>query len=246
VLERFHSGWSMDWHRHQSSLTGWLRTKTRMLRMAAGFFIPTLLAVPLLALFFRPKLLATGRLRGPLTVGALTLAASLACLWNFPHYMAPMAPVLILATVAGLRFADAVGAHIMGQRPYAEALVGLQACLFAAAAINYAATPLAGWQVERAKILAQLEQSPERHLVLVRYDDNHNTHQEWVYNRADIDNAKVVWARTMDEAGDRDLMNYFADRKAWLLEPDLRKMQVVDRHTNGSDNSPVASNQRRN
>jgi hypothetical protein len=244
VLEQFHTGWSMDWHRHQSTLAGWLQTKARMLRLAAAFFIPGLLAIPLIALLCRPKLWAAGRLRGPLIVGALTLLASLACLWNFPHYMAPLAPVLVLAIVAGLRYADVIGCRCLGRRPYAEALVGLQASLFLVAAINYATTTAGGWQVQRAAILAALEQTLDRHLVLVRYDEIHNTHQEWVYNRADIDSAKVVWARAMDDARDRELINYFADRKVWLLQPDQQRMQAVERASlEDTHNAPIASRQ---
>jgi hypothetical protein len=85
-----------------------------------------------------------------------------------------------------------------------------------------------GWQAQRARILADLEQSPQRHLVFVRYEPQHNTHEEWVYNRANIDDAKVVWARAMDAASDAELIRYFADRKVWLLEPDLRRLAPVD------------------
>jgi hypothetical protein len=42
----------------------------------------------------------------------------------------------------------------------------------------------------------------------------------WVYNRADINGAKVVWAREMDEADNRELLQYFHDRRAWLVEAD--------------------------
>jgi hypothetical protein len=55
----------------------------------------------------------------------------------------------------------------------------------------------------------------------VRYASNHSSLEEWVYNRADIDGSKVVWARDMGEAKNLELIRYFKDRKVWLLEPDL-------------------------
>lgn len=41
---------------------------------------------------------------------------------------------------------------------------------------------------------------------------------EWVYNEADIDNAPVIWAREMDMEKNRKLLEYFKNRKAWLLK----------------------------
>jgi hypothetical protein len=42
-----------------------------------------------------------------------------------------------------------------------------------------------------------------------------------VYNKPDIDSAKVVWARDMDKAQNHALVDYFKDRQLWLLEVDL-------------------------
>jgi hypothetical protein len=80
---------------------------------------------------------------------------------------------------------------------------------------------------QRADILARLEQVPGSHLVIVRYGPNHNTHAEWVYNHADIDAAKVVWAREMDENHNRLLLEYFKNRQIWLLEPDQQTPQIT-------------------
>ena len=62
---------------------------------------------------------------------------------------------------------------------------------------------------------------PGDQLVIVRYNQYHNTDNEWVYNRADIDSAKVVWARDMGDSGNAELIRYFPQRRVWLAEPDL-------------------------
>jgi hypothetical protein len=77
------------------------------------------------------------------------------------------------------------------------------------------------WPIrERARILEALNEKEGTHLVLVRYAPDHNPHQEWVYNEADIDGSKVVWAREMDGARNCEIVKYFKDRRIWLLEAD--------------------------
>ena len=61
---------------------------------------------------------------------------------------------------------------------------------------------------------------PENQLVLVRYGKDHIPDDEYVYNAADIDAAKVVWARDMGESDNRELLLYYKGRHVWLFEPD--------------------------
>jgi hypothetical protein len=41
-----------------------------------------------------------------------------------------------------------------------------------------------------------------------------------VYNGADIEGSKVIWARELGEQQDQRLINYYKDRKIWLVEVD--------------------------
>jgi len=74
--------------------------------------------------------------------------------------------------------------------------------------------------VQRASILKNLQSQPGRHLIMVRYGHPHYIHDEWVYNDADIDSAKVAWARELGNDQDEKLLSYFKDRHVWLVEPD--------------------------
>ena len=69
---------------------------------------------------------------------------------------------------------------------------------------------------------------PGRHLVVVRYGPAYDPgHQiEWVYNRADIDHAKVIWAREMGDVENTRLLEYYRHRHPWLIEPDRQPVHL--------------------
>jgi hypothetical protein len=79
---------------------------------------------------------------------------------------------------------------------------------------------------ERAHIEAGLEQLSGGQLVIVRYSPDHYPFDEWVYNAADIDGSKVIWARGMDTANDLELIHYYKDRKVWLVQPDQHPAEI--------------------
>jgi hypothetical protein len=76
------------------------------------------------------------------------------------------------------------------------------------------------WGTDRAEIEARLEQLPGKQMVIVRYNPDHYILDEWVYNGADIDHSKVVWAREMGVTDNKELIDYYGDRKVWLVQPD--------------------------
>jgi hypothetical protein len=78
----------------------------------------------------------------------------------------------------------------------------------------------------RADIEAKLEKMPGKHLVIVRYAAKHEPMNEWVYNSANIDNSKVVWAREMNTANNKELIECYKDRSVWLVEPDMNPVKV--------------------
>ena len=72
----------------------------------------------------------------------------------------------------------------------------------------------------RKPVEKQLAALPGEHLVLVRYSKDHNSGEEYVYNDADIDHAKTVWAREIPGMDLAPLFQYFRNRDVWLYEPD--------------------------
>ncbi len=85
------------------------------------------------------------------------------------------------------------------------------------------ATPMS-----REEFTPRLNADSARHLVFVRYDPRtHNNEDAWVYNRADLEHAKVVWARELDRASSVRLIRHFAGRKIWLALPDEHPQRLV-------------------
>jgi hypothetical protein len=79
---------------------------------------------------------------------------------------------------------------------------------------------------DRAKIETTLERLPGNQLVLVRYTPKHNPIDEWVYNSADIDSSKVIWAQEMNTSNNAELIHYYKGRHVWLAQPDAVSTQL--------------------
>jgi hypothetical protein len=96
---------------------------------------------------------------------------------------------------------------------------------------EYGLTPwftVAPGNLERARIVAYLESRPGKHLVIVRYQPDHDLYDEWVHNDAAVDVAPIVWAREADPETNRQLRGYFAVRRVWLLEADTNPPKLTE------------------
>jgi hypothetical protein len=78
----------------------------------------------------------------------------------------------------------------------------------------------------RRPVELQLAKLPGEHLVVVRYSQKHISGEEYVYNEADIDHAKTVWAREIPGLDIHPLLNYFRNRDVWIFEPDEDDSEV--------------------
>jgi hypothetical protein len=78
----------------------------------------------------------------------------------------------------------------------------------------------------RIMVNRQLAAMPGQLLVFVRYSPRHIFQDEWVYNRADIDASRIVWARDLGEPENAKLRAYYPGRVVMLLEPDEREPRL--------------------
>ncbi len=151
----------------------------------------------------------------------------------FPHYDGALAGLLTLAAVAGIERLSRIGpgganaaglltllallpfafwypVHVFDREPFSRAL-----------------QPFETWDGpnhpgdnRRADVAAMVARLPGRPLIFVRYSPQHVFHEEWAYNRAGIDAARVVWALDLGPSENEALRRYYPSRTAWLFEPD--------------------------
>jgi hypothetical protein len=224
ILHKFFTGWVLDQWRNQQTPGAWWRYHCeRWIDWMVPFFVGPL-AIPFIAVPFvlRRRANAFAAALCLLIVAAHTLTFGI-----IPHYAAPVFACFMLLIVEGLR---QVAVLRVASFRVGRALVGLTLFLvvinLGKVALFRAAAP-AGLETHRAQIEAALEDAGKPNLVVVRYGPDHDVLDEWVYNCADIDGAHIVWAREMDDARMRKLLDYFHDRRIWLLEADRRPIQLL-------------------
>lgn len=222
VLADFYNHWERE--HYDGTLDELLQISWEKCQEFWEFFLGPALSIPFLML---PRVLRDRRTRLLSIIFGLSAVGLFSIVWFNPHYAAPAACVLFGLLMQAMR-------HLrqwkFRRRPVGVG-VARAVVLFSIAMVpvciaqtiqdryDYIGFGNPG-NLNRAKILKQLEAMPGKHLVIVRYEKTHNVHQEWVYNGADIDGAKVVWAREMDAAENQKLIEYFKDRKVRLLEAD--------------------------
>ncbi|HMD41174.1 MAG TPA: hypothetical protein VKH15_17945 [Candidatus Acidoferrum sp.] len=224
-FEDFYNGWEREDYK-----TTWgdalSVTVEKIARMGVTFFWPaTLFLLPALPLAFRDS-----RMRLLVVTLFLGMDGVFAVIWSAPHYAAPLTCVIYALLVQAVRHlrlmkwkARPVGAQL--SRVLLMLLV-LSTCFNV---FRRACDPL-WWtctgDASRVTVMKQLLHTPGKHLIIVRYTDDHNIHDEWVFNGADIDGAKVLWARELNAEQNAKLFAYFRDRQIWLVEPDTDNTEL--------------------
>jgi hypothetical protein len=229
VMRNFYR-WEEDVYDRTRSLRGALFRTVGKVGTIWLFYLGPALTLPLLML---PAVLRDRRLRPLLVAGGVGSIGLILPAWLNAHYAAPMAGLGYAVMLQGLRRLRAwrtrrgdIGLSLARAIPVLCVLMVV---------IRLGALPLnwqldTGWRkswfnansgmMDRAALLHHLETSAGDHLVIVRYKPDHDIHSEWVYNAADIDHSKVVWAREMDTHKNEKLIEYFNRRHIWLLEAD--------------------------
>ena len=187
------------------------------------FYFGPLLTIPLLAF---PWILRDRKMRFTLIASAVFFAGLAVQTWTMPHYVAPATGLIYIVLIQCMRHmrfwrwhGQGIGLSVIRVIPLiAIAMVVLR--VSAAAAHVPIEPPWPRGNLDRAAVLRELQHLPGEQLVIVHYGPRHDVDWEWVYNAADIDHSKVVWARDIGDDKNQELLRYFPARRVWLLNGD--------------------------
>ena len=230
-------------YKFQRTFSGWVRVKMATLASVRIFFLGHVFMLPLLlalglAPYGFPWRDLSPETRFLLTVCGAVIIGDMLPIVYLPHYSAPITGAILGLVLIAMRYVRGwqwrekrVGVFVTRAVPSICVLL-----LILRAGAGPLHLPLgpewpkegyASWcspkptNYERAVVLKKLREYPGRQLAIVRYSPDYDTlFHEWVYNRADIDTAKVIWARDMGPAENEELIKYFKNRCAWLVEAD--------------------------
>jgi hypothetical protein len=198
------------------------------------FFLGPVLTVPLIMLgrvWRRRRMLILGVCGG---LAAILLEGA-----SSPHYLAPATVMIVAILVECCRYLHAARVRILPLLPAAMALVltlrlgSEELHLPYTQALNYQS-----WccrvegDLNKARITAALDRLPGRHLVFVRAKTDPAKLFQWIYNDADIDGSRIVWARDLGAERNAELTAYFAGRDVWMVNPNVEPA-AISRYISG-------------
>ena len=225
-FEEFYSGWELQ-NYNNSWRDVWRVTAEKATRSGSThFWWGALLLLPGLPFVFLDR-----KMRLPLAVFLIVTAGFFCVIWSMPHYAAPLACVTVLLLVQAIRHLRTIN---MRGRPVGAALSRAAVVLLAvdvALGVAHGVCDPLRWACtgdpSRAAIVERLSHTRGKHLVIVRYPEGYNVHDDWVFNGAEIDGAKLLWAREANPQQNQKLFDYFKDRQIWLIEPEEDNTELI-------------------
>jgi hypothetical protein len=220
-IRDFHVSY-ISYYDAQRSISGFLEKNIAFIRGFARYYL-NVFAIPLVAVLW---LLMHWALRYrwghlALIVYSLLIASLQMQTYTSPHYVAPITGLHYFSVLSAMRLWRWRNKRIGQFMLWLVPCLAITALMGSVLYDTIKRDDSSAWYFQRARLLAQLNQQQSQHVVIVRYGLQHFVDHEWVYNEAEIDRAKVIWARDMNPARNCKLIEYFKDRRIWLLEVDM-------------------------
>jgi len=250
-LRRYFLESQMPVYRSSRTVSGLAQLDLVKLILIWSYFLGPVFTLPFLLL---PSALPVGFSWGDISPGTrlllevagMVLLANLLLNWYFPHYSAPATAAVVALVLVAMR---TIRPWKWREKPVGRfvtrAVPSLCVILFAIAIVVGSLLPTFKFEMLRASVLPswcwqsppnpgreaalqKVKQYPGRQLVIVHYSPNHiGDNNESVYNRANIESAKVVWAQDMGPKKNEELIRHFKNRRVWLYYADQQPLKLV-------------------
>lgn len=228
-LKHFHSSVEFDEYAEQRTWSGWAYGVYAKICGLLEQYVAPLWMVPALLL----SLLTLRRSQAArwawgtwLMLPLLHFSMTPWLRWN---YLAPIAGLIAVAIVYGLRVAWQIKIKRMP-------VGAIAACVIAGGIVfssvrwawAYDAVPEIPIVAFRQIVLDRLQQVGGEHLVIIGYDPNQISSIDIVYNAADIDGSPVVFARDLGPARNKEIIDYFPRRHVWIVDPGTARLRPYE------------------
>ncbi|HEX4594881.1 MAG TPA: hypothetical protein VH157_11430 [Bryobacteraceae bacterium] len=229
-LRRYYD-YEKDVHDRNATLVGELKNSTIKAQEMWRFYFGPALSIAFIML---PQVWRSRRLRLLLLAAGLTVLAALVETGSSPHYAAAGTAAFVAVLVECFRRLRAYRRQLVFAAPLI--MVAILIVRIGLGMLDLPFTQKYNFQswccVQRGnpnkpRILATLDRMDGKHLVLVKPKTDPDNVFQWIYNDADIDESKVVWARDMGMEENRALLDYFHDRKIWLVDPNVDPATIL-------------------
>jgi hypothetical protein len=220
VIRDFHATFALSYYTSQRSIPGFVIEDMCWLLLLRFrginiFMIPVIIVFPVLVAWALRDRWARFALMIYFVLGLGLVIETFKLL----HYIAPITGLDYYFVLNALRLAQwrnrKIGQLMFWLTPLL-AITALVVSLYGKIKTDNSST----WQAQREQLLRRLKQEDGKHLVIVDYGPEHSFQDEWVYNEADIDHSKVVFARAINSTQDCQLVEYFKSRRIWSLDVD--------------------------
>ncbi len=198
------------------------------------FFIGPFLTIPLIMLghvWRRRRILfigASGAVAAVLLEGA-----------SSPHYVSPATVMILAILVECCRYLNASRwRRIVPMLPAGLAVMLTIRIVAQGAHLPY--TQKLNYQswccrvegnLRKARITEELMRKPGDHLVFVRSKTDANNLFQWVYNLADIDHQRIIWARDLGDERNALLVQYYTAntlaKNVWIVNPNVEPAEYT-------------------
>jgi len=221
-IRSFHRGYELQWYLEQQSARNLpLYIGFKLALFLVAYSMNLLLAIPIVSI---PALQwKKSRIGAALLVLALFLTAEMSVSWFNPAYASVILGLSILISVSGMRI---LNLWMVGNKRVGAGIVSIIMLVLVTSLPTRLAHPAAlttgdtQYGYKRHAIAEKLKALGHDHLVLVRYGPKHDIREEWIYNDADIEGSRIVWAREVNPAEDQLLLEHFKGRRFWILQVD--------------------------